>query len=125
MESGTRILVICVAVLSILMGLASVFGFVPEPPVFLMTIMPGAFETIQNIRNAEHQGMAAILINMLSLTLGSFMLWCMFFAPAFLALQSQHPRKKPIFLLNLLLGWTLIGWFAALFWTMQGSKQEA
>lgn len=39
-----------------------------------------------------------------------------YFFPALLANQRKHPNQAPIFLLNLFLGWTLIGWVMALVW---------
>ena len=38
------------------------------------------------------------------------------FLPFIVALLRKHPQKVPIFLLNLLLGWTGIGWVVALIW---------
>jgi hypothetical protein len=40
-----------------------------------------------------------------------------YFAPAFNASSRKHPSTAPIFLLNLLLGWTLVGWVVALVWS--------
>ncbi len=39
-----------------------------------------------------------------------------YFAPTLLAVWRRHPKAFPIFLLNLLLGATVIGWIIALFW---------
>jgi hypothetical protein len=36
--------------------------------------------------------------------------------PAFIAERRKHQHKTPILILNLFLGWTLIGWVAALVW---------
>jgi hypothetical protein len=40
-----------------------------------------------------------------------------YFAPSIVAARRGHRNKTPIFLLNLFLGWTLIGWVAALIWS--------
>jgi predicted MFS family arabinose efflux permease len=40
-----------------------------------------------------------------------------YFAPALIALNRRHRKRKAIFVLNLLLGWTLIGWIAAIAWS--------
>lgn len=38
--------------------------------------------------------------------------------PAIIAIWTQHPRRLAITLLTVLLGWTLIGWFALLLWSL-------
>jgi hypothetical protein len=40
-----------------------------------------------------------------------------YFATTWVALVRGHPNGVPIFLVNLLLGWTLLGWVAALVWS--------
>ena len=39
--------------------------------------------------------------------------------PFSVALWRAHPETTKIFLLNLLLGWTVIGWIVALFWSLK------
>lgn len=40
-----------------------------------------------------------------------------YFLPTINAKSRKHPNRSSIFLLNLFLGWTLIGWVAALVWS--------
>lgn len=40
-----------------------------------------------------------------------------YFLPTFIAGKRGHPNGTPIFLLNLFLGWTFIGWLVALIWS--------
>ena len=40
-----------------------------------------------------------------------------YFYPSVNALSKQHKNAGAIFVLNLLLGWTLLGWVAALVWS--------
>jgi len=40
----------------------------------------------------------------------------LYFLPAVLAASKKHPHGLELFLVNLLLGWTLVGWFACLVW---------
>jgi hypothetical protein len=42
-----------------------------------------------------------------------------YFMPTFIAHRRAHPRKIPILLVNLFLGWTGIGWIAALIWALR------
>lgn len=39
-----------------------------------------------------------------------------YFIPYFIALYRNHNQILPIFLLNLLAGWTFVGWLIALIW---------
>ena len=41
-----------------------------------------------------------------------------YFIPAAIAAFNRHPHLFPVFLLNLLLGWTGFGWAAALAWAV-------
>jgi Superinfection immunity protein len=36
--------------------------------------------------------------------------------PTLIAFGREHPRRQDITVLNIVLGWTLIGWFVAFFW---------
>lgn len=40
-----------------------------------------------------------------------------YFLPSIVATRRQHPNAMPVFLINFFLGWTLIGWVAALVWS--------
>ena len=42
----------------------------------------------------------------------------LYFVPTFVAGNRQHANVSAIFFLNLLLGWTLIGWVGALVWAL-------
>jgi heme/copper-type cytochrome/quinol oxidase subunit 3 len=41
-----------------------------------------------------------------------------YFIPSIIANNRNHRQSTAIFLLNLLLGWTFIGWVAALIWAV-------
>ena len=41
-----------------------------------------------------------------------------YFAPAIVAYYSNHKQLLPIFLVNLFLGWTILGWVGALVWAV-------
>lgn len=46
------------------------------------------------------------------------LIFAFYFVPTLVAFLRQHKNKVPIFLLNLLLGWTLLGWAASLVWSV-------
>jgi len=41
-----------------------------------------------------------------------------YFLPTLIAFLRQHKNKLAIFLLNLLLGWTILGWVVSLVWSV-------
>jgi Superinfection immunity protein len=47
-----------------------------------------------------------------------------FFLPALVALRRNHPNAAAILALNLLLGWTFLGWVIALVWAMCAQTQR-
>ena len=60
------------------------------------------------------QAIAVIIIGMLMIVV----MVLMYFLPTFIAFAAKRKNKAAIFILNLLLGWTFIGWVAALVWAM-------
>lgn len=46
----------------------------------------------------------------------------LYFVPLFVAVLRNHPNAVAITLLNLFLGWTLIGWVGALVWASLAKK---
>jgi uncharacterized membrane protein len=36
--------------------------------------------------------------------------------PTFIAFGREHPRRQEITVVNIILGWTLIGWIGAFLW---------
>jgi len=41
----------------------------------------------------------------------------LYFLPALIAASRHHPNATAIFVLNLLLGWTFVGWVVSLVWS--------
>ena len=48
-----------------------------------------------------------------------------YFAPAIVASQRQHPSKTSILVVNLFLGWLLIPWVVCLAWALGNIEQVA
>lgn len=42
----------------------------------------------------------------------------LYFVPSFIAYKRNHKNKLPIFVLNLLLGWSGIVWIGVLIWAL-------
>ncbi len=46
----------------------------------------------------------------------------LYFVPAIIAASKEHPQPGGVFFVTLFLGWTVIGWFVALFWAIEKGK---
>ena len=46
---------------------------------------------------------------------------CLYLLPSIIAARRHHNNAAPIFLLNILFGWTIIGWFIPLVWSITGN----
>ncbi len=46
-----------------------------------------------------------------------------YFLPFVIANARHHPQQGSIFFLNLIVGWTVIGWFAVLVWAFVGREE--
>lgn len=53
------------------------------------------------------------------------LLLALYFLPTIIAMNRNHNNLGPIFLLNLLLGWTLVGWVVALAWSVANPPAAA
>ena len=47
-----------------------------------------------------------------------------YFIPTWVAYARKHHNANAIFLVNLLLGWTALGWIAALVWSLTSVTQK-
>jgi hypothetical protein len=54
----------------------------------------------------------------------TIVLIAVYFFPWINSLCRKHPNSTAILLLNLFLGWTLIGWVGALVWSAVAIKQN-
>jgi hypothetical protein len=48
----------------------------------------------------------------------------LYFCPTVVASAREHPRKVPVIILNVLLGWTLVGWVIALVWAYSAPERR-
>ncbi len=46
-------------------------------------------------------------------------------APGWIAISRRHPHAAAICIMDLLFGWTVIGWIAALVWSLRPSHEES
>jgi len=47
-----------------------------------------------------------------------------YFLPTIIAMNREHMSKGAIFALNLILGWTLVGWLFAFIWSLTGNTKR-
>ncbi|QQG32320.1 immunity to superinfection protein [Citrobacter phage CkP1] len=53
----------------------------------------------------------------------SIILLIAYFIPTIMALVRSHNSKLAIIVVNILFGWTVIGWIWAFIWSLTGNKQ--
>lgn len=51
--------------------------------------------------------------------------FAVYFLPTIVCINRRHLNSNAISILNLLLGWTLIGWVVAIIWAMTASTETA
>lgn len=58
-------------------------------------------------------------------TLGAIMgvVGALYLVPSFIAVFRKRPNTGTIFGINILLGWTIIGWGVALMWALKGRER--
>ena len=66
------------------------------------------------------EALFGLLLVLLLLVLG----FGFYFLPAIVAFYRGHHNKMAILVLNLLLGWTFLGWVAALIWSFMQVKES-
>ena len=54
----------------------------------------------------------------------SIVLFAIYFLPSLVAVERNHKQATPIGILNLFLGWTLLGWVGALVWASSYQEVE-
>ncbi len=65
------------------------------------------------------------MIDLLLSLVGAVVALCVYFLPAYNAARRRHPQDTAILLLTLLLGWTVLGWIAALIWSATVIEKRA
>ncbi len=60
----------------------------------------------------------------MSLIIGFILLALLYFLPSVIAFSRKHFNSASIFVLNLFLGWTFIGWIVALVWAVGNSAHK-
>ena len=58
------------------------------------------------------------------ITIGVLVIALIYLLPALLAFAMGHPHPRVVLSLNLVLGWTIMGWIAALFWVLWQSADN-
>lgn len=58
-------------------------------------------------------------VELLPLALASAVAALAYLAPAIVALALRRPRRGAIVAINILAGWTVLGWVAALVWALR------
>jgi uncharacterized membrane protein YqaE (UPF0057 family) len=55
--------------------------------------------------------------------IGVIVLAVLYFIPGLIAGFRGHPNATPVLILNLFLGWTVLGWIVALIWSFTAIEE--
>ena len=70
-------------------------------------------------RGITGMGLLIICIALVALVGGAF-----YFVPTIIACVRKHRNRVAIILLNVLAGWTFVGWLVALIWSVVNTKEK-
>lgn len=62
-------------------------------------------------------------LTVLAWVLGGILSLLIYFIPSYIAVKKDHRNKAGIILLNLFLGWSVIGYIVALVWAMSNPRE--
>ena len=82
---------------------------------FLTAIVP----TAANAQVAE----GAMLVSFLVLVIPALLALAIYFAPTLVAARRKHLSVWAIFIFNLCLGWTFLGWVLGLVWALTSNPR--
>tara|TARA_R110000772_G_scaffold208623_1_gene319207 strand:- start:786 stop:1109 length:324 start_codon:yes stop_codon:yes gene_type:complete len=66
--------------------------------------------------------MGGVSIFQILMLIGVLILVYIHFLPTIIALKKNHKNKVPIILINIFLGWSLVGWVVALVWATKKAE---
>ena len=80
---------------------------------------------------ASLSGLASVSITPVDSWTGDFVLILVpllavsiYFLPSLAAAAARHPSFQAVFILNLLFGWTIVGWILAISWTLRHPRRQ-
>ena len=65
-----------------------------------------------------------IILSIFFLLAWAFIAFAIYFIPLIIAYIRRHNNLCAIALLNIILGWTFLGWLAALLWSLNSDIEE-
>lgn len=63
------------------------------------------------------------LFMLFGLAIGSFIALGVYFLPVIIAVYRKHNQILPITLITIFLGWTFLGWLAAILWSLNADTK--
>jgi hypothetical protein len=82
------------------------------------TIAVAVFGLVYMISPESHGQAGSVLLTLLGVLAVASVGLVIYFAPSIQAHQNRKKQSQAIFCLNLLLGWTILGWVAAMVWAV-------
>lgn len=91
-------------------------------PINLRVVIPVAVLSILVIVGVPLLGIYTIALDGLPKLAWSLPFWfaciALYLLPTLIAVTRKHPQSIPLAIVNMLLGWSVIGWIGALVWSL-------
>ena len=116
------ILVIILIIVNLINWTTLSYGYVspntykPQQPSSLVIDTENESEVIGPIKSIEKQ-VVMLILNIVILAI-------IYFIPTVISIIKKHTYKLYIICINIILGWTLIGWLVCLIWSLIDNKKN-
>lgn len=76
------------------------------------------------VEHSEKQPLSLEVARTVGMVGGGLLAVLIYFIPALIAQNRRHRERTPIFLVNMFLGWTFLGWILALIWSTSSQVEK-
>ena len=90
----------------------------------MLWIVVGVLAALGTLVLVENRGLDSMLGMALTYFSVLCVAWFLYLVPSFVAVHRGHRNEKAIFALNLLAGWSVIGWVVSIVWSLTSNVNE-
>ena len=75
------------------------------------------------MQSSQGGDVVSVIVFAVIMIVGGFFSLALYLLPTILSIFRDHPQKGPIIAINLLVGWTFIGWVVAIVWSVSNIQR--